>query len=153
MSGALGPARSGGCLCGSVRFTAQGADEQFNACHCRMCQRWVGGPFMAVSVPAEGLAVTGDWHIGTYQSSCWAERAFCRQCGSALWYRVTDPGKRERDVFEVLLGLFDDPSGIAMTGEIFIDRKPEAYALHGDHPRRTEAEILALYAPAEGATA
>jgi hypothetical protein len=41
------------------------------------------------------------------------------------------------------VGTFDDPSSFVLTREIFIDKKPEDYALAGDHPRLTEREILA----------
>ena len=44
------------------------------------------------------------------------------------------------------LGLLDDPSGISLSEEIFIDRKPDAYALAGNHKRMTEAETLAMFA-------
>lgn len=38
---------SGQCLCGAVKFTTEGAADEHEACHCRMCRRWGGGPFFA----------------------------------------------------------------------------------------------------------
>jgi hypothetical protein len=45
------------------------------------------------------------------------------------------------------LGAFDDPTPFRLSLEIFIDRKPDSYALAGDHPRWTEAETFAKLAP------
>jgi hypothetical protein len=142
-------ARTGRCLCGAVRFTALRVRHNFGACHCRMCQRWAGGPFLAVTVPPEDISWDGGAAIATRQTSDWAERAWCAECGSSLWYRVTaataDTSGGITDAYEVPVGLFDDTSGFVMTSEIFIDRKPDAYAFGGDHPRMTEAEVLAKY--------
>jgi hypothetical protein len=43
------------------------------------------------------------------------------------------------------IGTFDDLSDFILTSEIFIDRKPDAYALAGEHPRLTEVETLEKY--------
>ncbi|MBM9593792.1 GFA family protein [Rhodobacteraceae bacterium MCCB 386] len=132
----------GGCLCGAVRFRAAQVKTEFGGCHCKMCQRWTGGPLLAASVPADAIEWSGAEAVGIYQSSDWAERAFCTRCGSGLWYRVTT---RPDTDYEVLLGLFDDPGGMRMTSEIFIDAKPGAYAFTGEHRRETGAEVQARY--------
>ena len=132
--------RTGGCLCGAVRFAATEVEPEFGGCHCKMCQRWAGGVLLAVSVPGPAVSFTGEEHVGRYASSEWAERAWCTRCGSGLWFRASG-----KDAYEVPIGLFDDTSGFRMTGEIWIDRKPEAYAFAGEHPRETEAEVLARY--------
>ena len=90
---------------------------------------------------ATGVSFTGGEHISTYDSSDWAERAFCAICGSALYYRVKESG-----MLVVSVGLFDDAEAFRMTGEIFIDRKPGGYDFAGDHPRLTEAETFAQFA-------
>jgi hypothetical protein len=43
------------------------------------------------------------------------------------------------------VGTFDDQSEFVLALEIFIDRKPDAYALVGEHTRLTEAETLEKY--------
>lgn len=139
----------GGCLCGAVRFAAHNVPATFGGCHCKMCQRWAGAALLAVTVPTSDIRFDGADHIATFQSSDWAERAWCSRCGSGLWYRVTKGP--HMGAYEIPVGLFDDPNGLTMTREIFIDRKPDGYAFAGDHQRMTEAEVLALYAPNEGA--
>ena len=131
-------AKRGQCSCGAVTFTAENVESEFGACHCRMCQRWSGGIFLATS--AHGLKIDGEEHISRYQSSSWSERGFCSKCGSHLFYRTLKSGQ-----YEMCLGTFDDQSEFRMTTEIFIDRKPDSYKFAGDHERLTEAETLARY--------
>lgn len=137
-------ARTGHCLCGAVSFTAESLGG-FGVCHCTQCQRWAGGPFFGVTVKAEEFSVAGTAHVGTYISSGWASRSFCKECGSPLWYRY-DPEKNGGGTYEIPVGLLDDTSGLHLEREIYIDRKPAAFDIAGDHPRLTEAEVEKMYA-------
>ena len=130
--------KSGKCLCGAVTFTADEVKPDIIACHCRMCQRVSGGIF--ITTEAKGLTFDGEEHISKYRSSDWAERAFCNKCGTHIYYRIL-----ETNEYDVCVGVFDDPSDFMLTSEIFIDRKPDAYALAGEHPRLTEAETIEKY--------
>ena len=38
---------AGGCQCGAVRYRLMAEPTGVNICHCRMCQKASGGPFMA----------------------------------------------------------------------------------------------------------
>lgn len=140
--------REGGCLCGAVRFSAKVSTREAHGCHCEMCRRWTGSAFLAVSVPERDITWSGTDAIRRFQSSDWAERANCRDCGAPLYYHVTADGPF-RDSLELSLGLFDDPSGLTLTNEIFIDQKPEAFAYTGDHPRLTRKETLERFGISE----
>lgn len=133
--------KTGGCLCGAVRFEIQEEVHETGACHCNMCRKWSGGVFFGVEVPEGGMVVEGD--VQTYKSSEWAERSFCGKCGSSLWYRLTMPGPQS-GVSHVAFGALDDQDGVAMQGEIYVDKKPSTYSFAGDHPRMTEAEFMAM---------
>lgn len=138
--------RSGGCLCGAVRLTLRDMPDHFGVCHCEMCRRWTGVALFGITVPAASLGIEGAENIATFQSSDWASRSFCRICGSNLWYRFDPEGKGEGG-YEVPLGLLDEPDGLTLKREIFVDAKPDGYALTGDHQRLTRAETMAIYAP------
>ena len=71
----------GSCLCGAVHFTAAHCDNHVGACHCNMCRKWGGGPFLEVACGNE-VSFEGEDNISVYQSSDWAERGFCKNCGS-----------------------------------------------------------------------
>ena len=128
--------QQGRCLCGAVQYTADEVDTDLHGCHCSMCRRWGGGPALAASVG--NVTFEGTEHITRYASSEWAERGFCSVCGSNLYYRLT-----AADHYIMQMGTFDDQSDFTVTGEIYIDEKPEGYALAGDHPRLTGGEFLA----------
>ncbi|WP_379545701.1 GFA family protein [Qipengyuania sp. DSG2-2] len=136
---------SGHCLCGSVSITLEGARPEVDICHCAMCRRW-GGAFFG-GLKGSGFSVSGQEHVTSYRSSEWAERAFCKQCGSNLWYRFL-PG----DLHSFLAGLFDLPADVdasmGIEQQIFIDEKPCWYDLAQDSqkktgPRKTGAQIIA----------
>jgi hypothetical protein len=53
------PVLTGGCQCGAVRYALFARPERVGVCHCRMCQKAVGGPFFAwAAVPETDLAWT-----------------------------------------------------------------------------------------------
>lgn len=133
---------TGRCLCGGVSFTAEGVEAHHYVCHCGMCRRWSGGPFFAAVT--QRVSFEGAKNVATYQSSDWAERGFCKSCGTSLFYRLKPTGQ-----YLMSVGAFDDPSPFRLIGEIFFDRKPPGYAFAGDHPRLSEAETLAKFAPKE----
>lgn len=123
--------RSGGCMCGAVRFTARLERETFGACHCEMCRRWTGSALLGITVPTGNLRWQGEDRIASRQTSAWAMRAWCRDCGSALFFRVTADTPYAGDT-ELPIGLFDDANGLTMTNEIYIDHKPDSFAYAGE---------------------
>src|SRR5688572_27069249 len=124
----------GQCLCGAVTFTADEVETDHHACHCGMCRRWSGGaPLLCTAV--KSVTFQGKENIACYASSSWAERGFCKTCGTALFYYL-EPTR----AYLMAIGAFDDQTPFALTREIFIDRKPPGYAFAGDHERWTEEE-------------
>lgn len=139
---------SGACLCGAVSFEITSKLKEVGACHCAMCRKWSGGVYMAVTVPKGAMEISGAENIALYTSSPWAERAFCKACGSNLFYRVTAEGPYQGE-YHVGFGSLADASGVPFTGELFIDLKPEAYSFAGDgRHQMTEAEVMALFSGA-----
>lgn len=132
-------ARTGGCLCGAVRFTATPRQPHFGACHCAMCRRWAGGVWMAVGCGPD-VSFNDSAPVATFSSSKWAERGFCAKCGTALFYRLRDSGH-----YQMALGAFDDSSGLTFTRQIFIDEKPDSYAFADDTRNLTGAEVIDGY--------
>lgn len=136
--------RTGGCLCGAVRFSADLTSLEFGACHCEMCRRWTGSALLGLTVPQANVSWQGADHIGKIQSSEWAERANCTKCRAPLYYHVTLDGPMATNL-EIPIGLFDDASGLSFTNEIYIDHKPDSFAYAGERPRLTRAQTLAKF--------
>lgn len=135
MSGAI----PGQCLCGDVRFEVTGPIHTIDACHCKMCQRFTGGPHISVDIRHDGVAFSASDSLIWYESSEWGRRGFCSTCGSSLFFRMKD----RDDFWAILQGCLELPEGLSLGKEIFIDMKPGHYALAGDHPRLTGEEFLA----------
>ncbi len=141
------PELQGQCMCGAVTVTATPAQDALGACHCDQCRRWTSS--MLMTFPTEpGYAALGP--VKTFTSSDWAERAFCSECGSALWYRITLPGEMHGHT-QMAAGLFDNAAGGPLKLELYIDKKPEGYAFVGERRQMTKVEVEAMYAqPQEG---
>ena len=128
--------RSGHCLCGAVSFDVRDLDPHYGICHCEMCRHWTGGAFFGITVPASQMTIWGTEHVGSYRSSEHWDRCWCTSCGASLWGHV-HPDAPDGGVYEVQIGLFDDPNGLILTKELFADQRPDSYALAGDHLRET----------------
>ena len=142
---------TGKCMCGAVTITAEpdtgGMSEGgLGACHCGMCRAWTSSAF--VEFTAKRGSVTVEGPARARQTSEWAERAFCSECGSPLWYRVTAEGP-EGGQYQLSAGLFENAGGLDLRLEVFIDKKPDGYAFAGERKTMTEAEIYAMFAPPE----
>lgn len=99
---------TGGCLCGAVRFRVTAAPLAAYYCHCTMCQKSSGGPFMVgATVPMEAFAWT-EGEPRAYRSSPDVLRLSCAACGSVLGAR--SPG--ESKLIDLSLGCLDDPNAI-----------------------------------------
>jgi hypothetical protein len=134
---------TGRCLCGAVTFSAEEVELEHHACHCGMCRRWSGGSgFLAAA--ARGVSFASGEQLGVYDSSEWAQRGFCKHCGTTLFYFL-----KPTQSYLMSVGSFVDQAPFRLVREIFIDKKPAGYAFAGDHPRWTEAETFERLTPPE----
>ncbi len=132
--------RTAQCLCGAVRITAVIPDGGFQLCHCEQCQRWTGGgPLTAIR--AKEIEITGQDAIETYHASDHGARAFCKVCGTTLYWKMQD-----HPLGFLPVGLFDDQSGFTVTEEIFVDKRPDWLPPHDGASQQDEAEMQAQLA-------
>ncbi len=130
---------TGRCLCGTVQFATSMPHDTFSICHCGMCRRWSAGPFMSAHSEGPLEITSGAESLAWYRGSKWAERGFCRNCGSTLFYRLAnDPDRFTAVSVEAL----DDGGKFALNRHIFVDYQPKRYAFADDTPRVTEAELF-----------
>jgi hypothetical protein len=131
---------TGHCLCGAVTIRVSDSDRTLGACHCRMCQRWSGALFVCFAASPDAVTVEGE--VARYQSSHFAERAFCPVCGSHLWMRDTD---RTDARYDLMPGLFDAALNWPLTSEIYSDRAMTAMRLDGTHSRYSQEQYEAEF--------
>ena len=133
----------GSCLCGAVRVTAKALDPKVGACHCKTCRTWTGGPFFATDC-GSGVTFEGEDNIAIFSSSDWAERGFCRTCGTHLFYRL-----KESQQHFMPVGLFTDSDLLVFDHQVFIEEKPEFYRFANDTHDMTGAELFAQFSSKE----
>ena len=129
----------GACLCGAVQVAAKANDRSVEACHCTMCRKWSGGPRLAVECET-AVEFEGAEYISTFASSDWAERGFCRNCGTHLFYRL----KSEKH-YAIPVGLLTGTGSWKLTKQIFIEQKPEFYSFSQSTENLTGEEVFAAY--------
>lgn len=132
---------SGKCLCGAVEVKVKSMKNEFGACHCNMCRKWAGGPYLAVNCGTD-VTWAGEQDITVYDSSQWAERGFCRKCGTNLFYRL-----KELKEYHMAVGLLDNSDSLKFTTQVFIDEKPENYTFTNETTDLTGKQLFEMYAP------
>ncbi|GHE94668.1 aldehyde-activating protein [Aliiroseovarius zhejiangensis] len=138
MAGKLG--LTGKCLCGAVRVSGEATKPDVTVCHCEMCRRWSAGPFMEVT--CDQVNFEGEENIGRVRSSEWAERGFCKACGSNLFYHIIGA-----DEYQLSVGLLDDQSKLQLSLQVFTDSKPSFYEFANKTKMMTGEQVVAAFAP------
>ncbi len=132
--------KSGKCNCGAVAFKATPKNGDVGVCHCSKCRRMAAGPFFALDC-GDTVKFESEESVGVYNSSEWAERGFCKQCGSVLFWRTKD-----RAVNIVSVDAFDDPIDLTLDHEVFIDEKPGYYSFAEKAKQMTGQECFEQFA-------
>lgn len=146
MSGEAQVELTGGCQCGAVRYVLSARPTGASICHCRMCQKSGGGPFMAFAgMRQKHLAFTRG-ALAIYRSSEIAERGFCALCGTPLIYRLIG-----RDHISVTIGSLDSPADVAPSEQIGVESALPWFAGLAALPTsRTENWLKAIKAAEAG---
>jgi hypothetical protein len=112
-------ALKGGCLCGFVRYQVDAVPIDETNCHCTMCRRASGAPFVAwFTVPKTAVR----WVTGTpssFASSAHATRAFCPRCGTPL----TFSSLQSPDEIDLTTASLDEPSQVPPRDDTYVASK------------------------------
>ncbi len=112
--------RTGGCLCGAIRYETDGEVMFALRCHCRDCQRQSGAASVAaIRVPAAGFRIARGApkrFVAQADSGNEITRAFCGDCGTPLFVQVaTRP-----DVVGLRVCTLDNPGWFRPEADIFV---------------------------------
>ena len=129
--------RSGGCLCGSVRFEVTERPTKVPYCHCKMCQRWSGSVLASwADFGRDGFRCTKG-AIKYFRSSEHAERGFCEACGSSLVQRPLDG-----DWFAVATGCLDNSEEFLPDEHCGIESQASWLKIDDQLPRSTTLDHM-----------
>lgn len=128
--------RSGGCLCGRVRYTITGPVLESTHCHCSRCRRQHGAAFATYAAfDREHVDFAGADALTRYASTDEVTRSFCTTCGaSILWEHAGLP-----DVVWLALGTMDDANDITVDAHIWDASAVQWGTPASDLPRHAEA--------------
>ncbi|PKF48668.1 GFA family protein [Enterovibrio nigricans] len=129
------------CLCGQVKITAEEVNPKFTVCHCQSCRTWGGAPYFAVKCGTK-VKIEGEDNIKMYESSSWASRGFCSECGTHLFYKLKATGE-----YNMPVGLFSDLPDLEMDMQYFSDARPSYYCFRDETKEMITAEIMAFFGP------
>ena len=103
--------RTGGCLCGAVRYVVRGEPTHVGRCHCGDCRKRTGSAFAIYGHwPRARVVLYGE--LAEYDGD-----SFCPTCGSRV-------GLIEDENVEINLGTLDDPPFELMPeAEIWVKRR------------------------------
>jgi hypothetical protein len=129
------------CLCGVVKITVKKINPKFTVCHCGSCRTWGGAPFFAVQC-GTNVTIEGSDKVKVYDSSSWASRGFCTECGTHLFYKFKESGE-----YNMPVGLFPNLEGLEMDMQYFSDLRPSYYCFANKTKEMTGAELFAKFTP------
>ena len=121
---------TGGCECGAVRYQLEPPLRPVVACHCRQCRRTSGNFVSATCVARQGFTLTQSDGLKWYRSSERAERGFCGECGSSLFWSADG-----LDTISIMAGTIDDETGLRTVAHICVADKGDYYELNPAEPQ------------------
>ncbi len=128
------------CLCGAVQITAEKINPKFTVCHCQSCRTWGGAPFFAVQCGTK-VEIDGSDKVKEYDSSAWASRGFCTECGTHLFFKFKESGE-----YNMPVGMFPNLKGMEMDMQYFSDLRPSYYCFTNKTKEMTTTEIMKMFA-------
>ena len=78
---------SGGCYCGAIRYEANGTPFNATNCHCSICRRTTGAPFVTWFSVSRGDFRLVKGEPRRFNSTAQGVRSFCARCGTQLTFQ------------------------------------------------------------------
>ena len=127
--------KTGGCLCGAVRYEVRGALRPVVDCHCTMCRRSSGHFAAFTATRPEELVLIESEGLRWYRSSAAARRGFCEICGSSLFW---EPASGDR--VSISAGTLDLPTGLQTVVHVFVEDAGDYYEICDGLPHRADGD-------------
>jgi len=125
---------SGGCLCGSIRYTILQQPILAYTCNCRFCQKDTGTAYRsALAILNENVELIGkSFSVYTYKSVEHGRelyKNFCPDCGTTISLKTERFPERQ----VIMIGTLDDPSQIELSTHMFAEEALDWVEFPKDH--------------------
>ncbi|MEO1402783.1 MAG: GFA family protein [Cyanobacteria bacterium J06635_1] len=109
----------GGCYCGAIRYQASGSPFHETHCHCSVCRRTSGAPFVTwFSAAKSGFKFTSGTPT-RFKSTARGSRTFCPHCGTPLTCELDD----FPDEIDVTTCSLDNPEQLLPKDHTWVSRQ------------------------------
>ncbi len=111
----------GGCFCGSLRYRIEPGNSAVVNCHCSMCRRASGAPYVTWILLSDEQFELRQGEPAVLKSSNRGTRWFCDKCGTPIVFRTSErPGKTDVTVCSL-----DDPNACPPSEDVYAETKLE----------------------------
>ena len=126
-------AKTGGCMCGAVRYELTSEPFDCGWCHCRTCQLSSGTPAQPFASIKRGdwVVTSGTDSLRSVRSSNFGQRSFCAQCGTPLYVTV----EHQPETLDFSVVTLDDPDAVPPEFHIFWGSKVAWFNPGDDLPK------------------
>jgi hypothetical protein len=99
-----------------------------------MCQKLHGNFGPHTKARKVNIKITNGDGLAWYKTSDIAQRGFCRECGSSLFWEPFN-----LDATGIIAGSLDGPTGLKTIGHIFVGEKSDFYEIIDELPQFQES--------------
>jgi len=77
------------CLCQNIKYSVNLVNLKMGVCHCSMCRKNTSGTGFSFFYSLSEPNFTNQNDLTIYNSNGTADRAFCKNCGTVIYYHQT----------------------------------------------------------------
>ena len=118
------------CLCKGVKFKTKGEHRNVSNCHCIQCRKTHGIYGAYSNVKDKDIKFINKKNLSWFKSSKNAKRGFCKKCGASIFFKIKDS-----DNISIAAGMFDKPTKLKTTRNIFVGTKSDFYKITDKLPK------------------
>ena len=120
---------TGGCYCKKVRYTVSGELPDMTVCHCSQCRKQSGHQYATTLTHRSRVTIHGEELISWFHATQAANRGFCSQCGSHLFWLNEDGDQA------IKAASLDEPTGLKLASHIFTTDNGDYYDITDGLPQ------------------
>jgi len=118
------------CLCGSIKIKTKGYHRNVSNCHCIQCRKTHGIYGAYSNVKDKDIKFINKKNLRWFKSSKSAKRGFCKKCGASIFFKI-----KNSDNISIAAGMFDKPTKLKTTRNIFVGTKSDFYKITDKLPK------------------